>query len=117
MTVPDLELTEDLRALAARLLHLMAERDRMEAEIRDLKAKIRSTVAVGQRATIDGRPVLAVAENRRFSTEYAVEHLPQALVSLCMTPVFDRNLAKKVLPPALYDGCMRPVGEPIVRAL
>lgn len=113
----DLELRDDLAAMAARLIYLTGQRAEIDAEINDIKAKLRSTVPVGARATIEGRPVLAVSANRRFDVETAMAKLPPDLIALCMKTSFDPKMARVVLPPAIYDSCMRDAGEPVVRTL
>jgi len=113
----DVELTDGMREVAARLLHLSAVRAEVDAEINELKAKLRSTLTVGQRGTIDGTPILSVTANRRFDPDYAAKNLPAGLLAMCMVSVLDRTRAKSVLPPALFESCMREVGEPVVRAL
>lgn len=113
----DVELPEEIREIAARLLHLHAVRAQIDTECNDLKAKLRATVTVGQRGTIDGRPVLAVVPNRRFDPNLARTVLPPELAEMCTVTVLDSKKAKAVLPPALYAACMREAGEPIVRTL
>ena len=112
-----IELDAGMREVAARLLHLTALRAEVDAEIAELKTKLRSTLTVGQRGSIAGRVVLAVTANRRFDAAYAERTLPPELVVLCMVSVLDRMRAKLVPPPALYDSCMREAGEPVVRTI
>lgn len=114
---PDFELRGDLGTLALRLNYLAGQRAEIDVEIADLKAKLRSTLNVGQRGTINGQPVVSVSVNRRFDVELALVKLPADLVAMCMSTKFDPKQAKAVLPPAIYEGCMSPSGEPIVRSL
>lgn len=114
---PDLELHDDLAALAVRFSYLNGQRAEIDAELVEIKAKLRSAISIGQRALVNGVPVVAVSANRRFDPEMAQAKLSPDLVALCMSRKFDSAQAKAVLPPALYDSCKIAVGEPVVRAL
>lgn len=113
----DIELTDDQAQLARRLAYLQGQQSELDAEIADLKAKLRSIIPVGGRALVEGQALFAVNPNRRFDAKAAQAGLPTELVALCMVTEFSAKAAKTNLPPAIYDIYMREAGEPIVRAL
>lgn len=103
--------------LARRLIYLQAQQTELDAQINELKAKLRSTVPIGGRAIVDGHALFAVGPNRRFDTKAAQAALPPELVALCMVTEFSAKAAKLNLPPAIYGSFVRESGEPIVRTL
>lgn len=107
------ELTDDLRATAHRLLTVQQQRAELENEERDLKARLRAALSVGDKGTIDGQQVVSIVPNRRFSPDLA-EQLPEPLRKLTLVTRPDSSTAKRNLPPAVYDTLMAEVGEPKV---
>lgn len=105
---------DDLEADVRELVTLEAQRAELQAEIDEIKARVRSHLDVGASVDLDGRKVLSIQPNRRLDVDLAGEYLTPELLEYVQHTVIDPKKLREVLAPALLERCMVEVGAPKV---
>lgn len=108
--------TQRITELVLRRLDLKEQAAAIQAELDAIDAELTAGRESGDTLELDGRPVLTVVRQRRFSTKLAAEHCTDAQLAAITVPKIDPARARDVLPPQLYERC-RQAGTPYLKAV
>ena len=92
--------------LARRRIALLAQREDIDAEIKNIDAQLIDAVEVGGHVDIDGQPVWRVQQRRTFSVDRARELAPPEVITAATVETVDPKVLQSMLPPVIREACM-----------
>src|SRR4051812_34438282 len=95
------EAGEDIAGITARLRELVDIKAAIDAEMDELKGRLRKTPDVGHRVPPHGAPLSPPQPNRRFDVNLALELLAPSQITACQVVTVDPKKVKAQLPPVL----------------
>ena len=99
-------ITMTIDTLARRRLALLAQREDIDAEIKNIDAQLIDAVEVGGHVDIDGQPVWRVQQRRTFSVDRARELAPPEVITAATVETVDPKVLQSMLPPVIREACM-----------
>lgn len=113
-TLETTEATEDIAGIVTRLRDLTDAKTTIDAEIDELKTRLRKAADVGHRVIFQGESLYTLQANRRFDVNLALELLAPSQITACQVVTVDPKKVKAQLPPVLLEQCMVEQGDPKV---